>query len=127
MGTNSNTTPLDDQAVREICWMYRNGRTIKDIQKTYHISFKRLKKILEEQGAKRKVELHRGTPSPEAVPAEPLEYRGIPLWIYEDWDVACMILAGKRIIPTRMKNRFCRGKIPGCIILDWLEENQDYK
>lgn len=124
MGTVSNATPLDDQAILEICLMYRNGRKIRDICKTYHISYNRLKKILEEQGVERKVAPSRGTPLKEDVPDE---YWGIPICVLEDWDVACMILTGERMIPTRMKKRFCRGKIPGCVILDWLEKNQGYK
>ena len=48
MGTVSNATPLDDQAILEICLMYRNGRKIRDIRNAYHISYNRLKKILED-------------------------------------------------------------------------------
>lgn len=128
MGTISNATPLDDQAILEICLLYRNGRKIRDIQNAYHISNNRLKKILEEQGVERKVAPSRGTPLKEDVLADVTdEYWGIPVSVLEDWDVACMILTGERMIPTRMKKRFCRGKIPGCVILDWLEKNQGYK
>ena len=128
MGTVSNAMPLDDQTILEICLAYRNGRKIRDIQNAYHISNNRLKRILREQGVERKVKPSRGTPLPEDVPADvPDEYWGIPVCVLEDWDVACMILTGERMIPTRMKKRFCRGKIPGCVILDWLEKNQGYK
>lgn len=128
MGTVSNATPLDDQAILEICLMYRNGRKLRDIRNTFHISYNRLEGILMELGVERKVKPSRGTPLPEDVPEDaPDEYYGIPIYVLEDWDVACMILTGERMIPTRMKNRFCRGKIPGCVILDWLEKNQGYK
>ena len=107
MGTVSNATPLDDQTILEICLAYRNGRKIRDIQNTYHISNNRLKKILEEQGVERKIKPSRGTPLPADVPADPPdEYWGIPVSVLEDWDVACMILTGEKMIPTRMKKRF---------------------
>lgn len=128
MRTVSNATPLNDQAILEICLMYRNGRKLRDIRNTFHISYNRLKKILEEQGVERKIKPSRGTPLPEDVPTDtPDEFCGIPIYALEDWDVACMILTGERMIPTRMKKRFCRGKIPGCVILDWLEKNQGYR
>ena len=128
MGTVSNATPLDDQAILEICLMYRNGRKLRDIRNAYHISYNRLKKILEEQGVERKVKPSRGTPLPEDAQTDaPDGYWGIPIYVLEGGDVACMILTGEKMIPTRMKKRFCRGKIPGCVILDWLEKNQGYK
>lgn len=128
MRTVSNATPLNDQAIIEICLMYRNGRKLKDIRNAYHISYNRLKRILMEQGVERKIKPSRGTPLPEDVLEDaPDEYWGIPIYVLEDWDVACMILTGERMIPTRMKKRFCRGKIPGCVILDWLEKNHGYK
>lgn len=55
MGTVSNATPLDDRAILEICMMYRNGRKLRDIRNAFHISYNRLKKILEEQGVERKI------------------------------------------------------------------------
>ena len=128
MGTVSNATPLDDKDISEICLAYRNGRKLRDIQDAYHISYNRLTRILREQDVERKIKPSRGTPLADDVPADaPDEYWGIPLCTLEDWDVACMILTGERMIPTRMKKRFCRGKIPGCVILDWLEKNQGYK
>lgn len=128
MGTASNATPLDNQAILEICLMYRNGRKLSDIRNAYHISYNRLEGILMELGVERKIKPSRGTPLPGDVPADaPDEYWGIPMCVLEDWDVARMILTGEKMIPTRMKKRFCRGKIPGCVILDWLEKNQGYK
>ena len=70
MGTVSNATPLDDQAIVEICLMYRNGRKIRDIRNAFHISYNRLKKILEEQGVERKIKPSRGTPLAEVLPRE---------------------------------------------------------
>ena len=128
MGTVSNATPLDDRDIAEICLLYRNGRKLRDIQDAYHISYNWLKRILREQDVERKIKPSRGTPLAEDVPADaPDEYWGIPIRILEDWDVARMILIGEMLIPTRMKKRFCRGKIPGCVILDCLEKNQGYK
>lgn len=128
MGTVSNATPLDDKDIVEICLMYRNGRKLRDIQELYHISYNRLKRILREQDVERKIKPSRGTPLEKDVLTDVQdEYWGIPLRILEDWDVAHMILTGERMIPTRMKKRFCRGKIPGARILEWLEENQGYK
>lgn len=124
MGTVSNATPLDDKDISEICLAYRNGRKLRDIRNAYHISYNRLEGILMELGVERKIKPSRGTPLPADVPDE---YWGIPIRILEDWDVARMILIGEMLIPTRMKKRFCRGKIPGCVILDWLEKNQGYK
>ena len=60
MGAVSNATPLDDQAILEMCLMYRNWRKLRDIQNSYHISYNRLKKILEEQGVERKIKPSRG-------------------------------------------------------------------
>ena len=128
MGTVSNATPLDDKDIVEICLMYRNGRKLRDIQEVFHISYNRLKRILREQDVERKTKPSRGTPLEKDVLTDVQdEYWGIPLRILEDWDVARMILTGERMILTRMKKRFCRGKIPGCVIIDWLEKNQRYK
>ena len=60
MGVASNATPLDDQAILEICLMYRNGRKLKDIRNAYHISYNRLKRILMEQGVERKNKAKQG-------------------------------------------------------------------
>ena len=70
MGTVSNATPLDDQAILEICLMYRNGRKLRDIRNAFHISYNRLEGILMELGVERKVKPSRGTTLPADVPAD---------------------------------------------------------
>ena len=124
--TQNKRTTLTEQDVEEICRMYRSGELVIDIRKRFHISRERMKQILEERSVEREVPVKRGRPL-KARNEGNLEYSKFPLDWCEDWDVARMILTGERKIPTRLRKRFCRGKIPGARILEWLEENQGYK
>lgn len=124
--TQNKRTTLTEQDVEEICRMYRGGELVMDIRKRFHISRERLNQILEERSVEREVPVKRGRPL-KARNEGNLEYPKFPLDWCEDWDVARMILTGERKIPTRLRKRFCRGKIPGARILEWLEENQGYK
>lgn len=124
--TQNKITTLTEQDVEEICQMYRSGELVIDIRKRFHISRERMKQILEERSVEREVPVKRGRPL-KARNEGNLEYPKFPLDWCEDWDVARMILTGERKIPTRLRKRFCRGKIPGARILEWLKENQGYK
>lgn len=124
--TQNKRTTLTEQDVEEICQMYRKGELVIDIRKRFHISRERMKQILEERSVEREVPVKRGRPL-KAKNEGNLEYPKFPLDWCEDWDVARMILTRERKIPTRLRKRFCRGKIPGARILEWLKENQGYK
>ena len=124
--TQNKRSTLTEQDVEEICQMYRSGELVIDIRKRFHISRERMKQILEERSVEREVPVKRGRPL-KARNEGNLEYPKFPLDWCEDWDVARMILTGERKIPTRLRKRFCRGKIPGARILEWLKENQGYK
>lgn len=124
--TQNKRTTLTEQDVEEICQMYRKGELVIDIRKRFHISRERMKQILEERSVEREVPVKRGRPL-KARNEGNLEYPKFPLDWCEDWDVARMILTGERKIPTRLRKRFCRGRIPGARILEWLQENQGYK
>lgn len=124
--TQNKRSTLTEQDVEEICRMYRGGELVIDIRKRFHISRERMKQILEERGVEREVPVKRGRPLKVRNEGN-LEYPKFPLDWCEDWDVARMILTGERKIPTRLRKRFYRGKIPGARILEWLKENQGYK
>ena len=124
--TQNKRSTLTEQDVEEICQMYRGGELVIDIRKRFHISRERMKQILEERGVEREVPVKRGRPLKVRNEGN-LEYPKFPLDWCEDWDVARMILTGERKIPTRLRKRFYRGKIPGARILEWLKENQGYK
>ena len=124
--TQNKRTTLTEQDVEEISQMYRKGELVIDIRKRFHISRERMKQILEERSVEREVPVKRGRPL-KARNEGNLEYPKFPLDWCEDWDVARMILTGERKIPTRLRKRFCRGRIPGARILEWLQENQGYK
>ena len=124
--TQNKRSTLTEQDVEEICRMYRGGELVIDIRKRFHISRERTKQILEERGVEREVPVKRGRPLKVRNEGN-LEYPKFPLDWCEDWDVARMILTGERKIPTRLRKRFYRGKIPGARILEWLKENQGYK